>query len=221
MNARQPTPTPDKTCCVCGHTFNRKRRPNGTIEHLSEYRERLTCGRECGATLAKIKNTKTTTAAPCVVCGGDIPRRDGEPGHTWRSRKTCSPECSSDGRAASARKRATGNTRFTPEERAERDRARKRKARAAAVALRPERRVAFERFPEPASMRPKWQTVTGDALPALRQEDAVTGSPTRPANLRAALAYHPDLRTALAGLLTDSWAPFARGSGVTMHSERT
>jgi hypothetical protein len=211
----QPRPTPAKTCVICGVTFNRKRRASGLMEHHDEYAKRRTCGRACGAVLSKRINTKPDGPPPCVVCGGSIPRRDGEPSHAWRARRTCSRACLGDFRAAAGRKTAVGNVRFTPEERRERDRARKRKRPEAL----PERRVAFERFPEPEGVKPTWTAAVGESLPAVSWERA--GCPTRPPELTAAIGVHPDLATALAGALTDSWVPFSRSSGYAMHTERT
>jgi hypothetical protein len=207
--SRGPKPTPAKTCVVCGATINRKRRKSGKMESQRSYALRRTCDRVCGTELARRMNTKSTAPGPCSVCGGDIPRREGQAVKVWRTRLTCSVAC-----ANAARSRALAPA-MPREERL----ARKRARRAAAAAFVPERRVPFERFPIPEGGKPTWVTVTGEALPPVSWERA--GCPTMPPALTAAIGVHPDLATALAGLLSDSWVPFSKGSGYAMHTERS
>lgn len=54
---------PDKTCAVCGVTFNRKRRPSGLLEEKNEYAGRKYCSPECYG-----RFVYQTSAVPIIEC---------------------------------------------------------------------------------------------------------------------------------------------------------
>jgi hypothetical protein len=151
---------------------------------------------------------------PCVVCGKRVVRRRKEAPSRWLERLTCCPACTSVARGRSWRNRTSWPK--PASDKPPRVRGPRKRSPKPVV---PERRVAFDRFPEPEGMRPAWTAAVGESLPPVSWERA--GCPTRPPELATAIGVHPDLATALAGALTDSWVPFSKGSGYAMHTERT
>jgi 5-methylcytosine-specific restriction endonuclease McrA len=71
---RPALPTPDKTCPVCGATFNRKRF-NGVLEDRSRYMARTHCSQACGNSRAEVVKTthhwraQAHKQATCERCG--------------------------------------------------------------------------------------------------------------------------------------------------------
>jgi hypothetical protein len=195
-------------CTHCGGPVTRR-----DTETRQAWRNRDTCSHECVTALRVANAVKANKARvqsdrthpPCRACGGEVERREGEGTYQWGQRVTCSTRCASEMKRRAAINQDPSR-RVPPPKRIPSGRARSRPARPA-VAVKPR---AFRGFPTPAELASRWQTVTGDALPPVDwHKPNAAESPTRPANLRAALDYHPDLLTALAGLLTDSWHPHA------------
>lgn len=180
-----------KTCQACGTEFQRKRHNNGRIESSTQWRKRTACSVDCANALRRQPKPERTRKPPkqhppCARCDANVERRAGETASMWHKRKYCSTACAN---AAVAEHRA----------KLARDR---RIAR-----LAPARYVFDGRFPTPATLRSSWVTVTGPdtgRAPSFRN-NTVNKRPETHAALRAAVLAHPDLATALAGLLSDSW----------------
>jgi hypothetical protein len=195
-------------CPTCGKEVTQREG-----ESRQAWRQRKTCGPDClherrasnGRAGGLLRTEKLRPNDPCRACGGPVERREGERASDWRKRVTCSVSCSSEMKRRGARASNVSPARVEARKRSVTVRV--RPARPARVAV--PRRVEFRGFPTPPEVASQWRTVTGDALPPVDWNNSVTRSPLRPANLRAALDYHPDLATALAGLLTDSWHPHA------------
>lgn len=207
-------PSPTKTCPICGNTHTRRTLPNGRPENMSVYGVRTYCTPKCAHQASANNNKNHAPHAPCTICGQPVPKRPNESDWAWRARMTCSETCLIEGRREAARKANRKRAKKPTEEQLARKRERHRGYRAAkrqqkrarAQAAVPDRRVAFDRFPEPEGAS-TWVTVAGESLPVFARDNAVTTPPARPAILRAALHAHPDLARALAGDLTDSWVP--------------
>jgi hypothetical protein len=197
-----------KTCPRCGRTHTRRTLPNGKPEKNANWLLRVYCSVECAKKDAGAKARVNTPPAPCVNCGGPIPRKPNEPGAKWRKRQTCSPECLAAVKAENGRASSRKNRRRTPEEVREASRQRSRARRRKLARLAPAGHKWNGKFPTPAGIKSTWASVTG---PALAPVIATRGAPsTPPAGLTEVLQAHPDLATALAGELTDSWIPYSR-----------
>jgi DNA-directed RNA polymerase subunit RPC12/RpoP len=195
-------------CTHCGGPIERRE-----TETRQAWRNRDICSIEC-LTARRVENAVKANKAraatkrehpPCRACGKPVERREGEGTYGWNQRLTCSTACASEmkRRAAIAQntrtrvpppRRAPGM--FVPRVRSERP-------------TPPAKVRVFRGFPTPAAIKSAWVPVTGGSLPPHEWNNSVTKSTPRPTNLRAALQAHPDLATALAGLLTDSWHPHA------------
>jgi len=195
-------------CLICGAPVTKH-----DHETRTAWKQRTTCSAAClkerrarnGRASAYARGETLRANAPCRACGGAVSRRDGERACDWRKRVTCSVECATEMKRRGATKRNTA-VRVERKRRSPTVTVRARPARPETPA--PKARV-FRGFPTPAAIKSAWVPVTGGSLPPHEWNNSVTKSTPRPTNLRAALDYHPDLLTALAGLLTDSWHPHA------------
>ena len=194
---------PPRTCIVCGYTFTRR-----ANEKATNYTRRKTCGDpHCHATASNSFRTRAPldpgTHKPCVICGGTVPARSGEKPFRYHRRTTCSEDCRRSLISLARQK-------LTPEEARSHEAARKRAWRANRQKIAPAGYKWNGRFPTPAGLKPDWTSVTGPALPPVAATRAPRSTP--PADLPRALRAHPELLTALAGDLTDSWFPYSRSA---------
>lgn len=73
-------PTPDKTCPVCGKTFNRRRDKSGRLEDRAVYARRDCCSMACGYRWRSIKRQRGREeryedhlVGACEACGAEAP----------------------------------------------------------------------------------------------------------------------------------------------------
>jgi len=182
--------TPDKVCACCGETFSIRE-----SEKPSAYAQRATCGKHCALTLNYATNAGVTVAewkaiahAPrtCTVCGKQYTRKVSEPVRDYGKRQCCS-------RACVTQAKATRQYRAALTRAANAKKAAKRKA------------IFRERLDHRPADTPRapWSPPEAARSPAPPPvPTAKPRAPSRPAQrtlalLRATLAMHPDLATAL------------------------
>jgi hypothetical protein len=210
-------PPETKTCEACGRAYERVRHANGKLESAKSWLARRACGRACGQRLGGLVSHGPTEPPydhpPCPSCGAPVVRRDNEPRFRWKARLTCGREaCYRALMSVSlTRNHGTRQKKAAPKKRA-------RPPAPAVIAI--ERRVAFTRLPTPAGIQRPWQPVTSSDAPLPVMLPAGPRRIERTPELLTALAVHPDLEAALAGVLTDSWAPFGTAAVARSASPR-
>jgi hypothetical protein len=221
-------PARQEPCAACGGPVHR--RPG---ELRQAWRARRTCSPTCTTKLRSLNAKKNglhndfqeRPHPPCKQCGGPVERREGEGHDPWHRRLTCSEACRRERIRAAALVQVNRVAPPRPQFAAKRRPAKGRPARAPRAVERAEpieRRKAFERFPDPAGLRPAWVSVTGPDVgpPQTSHQGAGVNrlrSPEALEALASAVQAHPDFGTALTGALVDSWVPFNDG-GTTLTS---
>lgn len=85
--------TPSKQCAVCGKEFSRRETGPGRIS-AGSFQKRVVCSIKCaGRYVGDKRMAPTPGAKSCKVCGQRFRKRDDEPPHRFRERKTCSQAC--------------------------------------------------------------------------------------------------------------------------------